>query len=227
MKKLLVIDDERAITQMIQTYFTPRGYAVSMAHDAAEGLLRLEDAPDIILLDIMMPGQDGLAFCQAVRGHTDCPIVFCSAKTEEQAKLLGFAAGGDDYVVKPFSLPELHARIEAHLRREMRPRNTAASLHYGALWIDRAAQAIGTGGDVIPLTPKEYAVLELLALHPGQVFSQERIYEHVWGYDAQGDAQTAVTEHIKRIRKKLGGVQEAEAIETVWGIGYRWKKQHA
>lgn len=225
MKKLLVLDDEPEITGMIRTYFCDNGYTVLEAHSAAAAEELLAEQPDMILLDIMMPGLDGISLCGNIRERVGCPIVFLSAKTEESSKLLGLAAGADDYITKPFSIRELYARVEAHLRREKRPRGTSTHIRYGALWIDYNRRQCGGPGGSIDFAKKEYGIVELLSLHTGQVFSKERIYEKIWGYDAQGDAQTAVTEHIKRIRKKLQAVSATSYIETVWGIGYRWSKQ--
>lgn len=224
MKKLLVVDDERDIINVIKSYFSDNGYLVMEAACAEEAVQCLAGQPDIILLDVMMPGLDGIAFCRQVRETVLCPILFLSAKIEETSKLLGFAAGGDDYITKPFSVRELYARVEAHLRRENRPRNLSSRIWFGRLWIDYNNKECGADSAVIDLTKKEYGVLELLSLHAGQVFSKDRIYERIWGYDSQGDAQTSVTEHIKRIRKKLAAHEMQGCIETVWGIGYRWKK---
>lgn len=224
MKKLLIIDDEEGIIHIIKTYFERNGYRVSSAVDAASGEQKLSEKPDLILLDIMMPGMDGISFCQHIRDHLSCPIVFLSAMTEEKSKLLGLASGGDDYITKPFSVRELYARVEAHLRRESRPRVQTARVWFGLLWIDYAARESGIDHQLLDFTKKEFDIVKLLSLNPGQVFSQDRIYEHVWGYDARGHAGPAVTEHIKRIRRKLSNCGENSRIETVWGIGYKWKR---
>lgn len=224
MKKLLVIDDEESIVRIIQTYFEDNGYRVLSAGNAADGELLLLQQPDIILLDIMMPGMNGIDFCRTVRDRLLCPIVFLSAKTEESSKLLGLTSGGDDYITKPFSIRELYARVEAHLRRDARPRDRSKRITFGPLWIDCTARECGSEKGRIDFTKKEFEILEFLALNPGQVFSQDRIYEKIWGYDAEGDANSAVTEHVKRIRRKLAAHDLCECIETVWGIGYKWKK---
>lgn len=225
MKKILVVDDEQPIIDVIKSYFSDNGYFVIEANNAETAMLRLLEQPDIILLDIMMPGLDGIGFCSQVRDKVMCPIIFLSAKTEETSKLLGLAAGGDDYITKPFSIRELYARVEAHLRRENRPCNTTAKVWFGRLWIDYHAKKCGVDDITLDFPKKEFGIIELLSLNAGQVFSQERIYEKIWGYDAEGDAQTSVTEHIKRIRKKISACGAGEYIETVWGIGYRWKSK--
>lgn len=224
LKKLLIIDDEEHIVNVIQTYFEDNGYEVITSYNAIDGEKKLVEKPDIILLDIMMPGMNGIEFCQKVRTQLLCPIVFLSAKTEESSKLLGLASGGDDYVTKPFSIKELYARIEAHLRRENRPRELTSRIFFESLWIDYAAKECGIDDNLFDFTKKEYGIIELLSLNSGQVFSKERLYEKIWGYDAEGDAASAVTEHIKRIRKKFTEYDINNRIETVWGIGYKWKK---
>ena len=223
MKKLLVIDDETAIIQTIQTYFSDKGYTVLGAENVKRAYELLPEGPDIILLDIMMPGVDGISFCQQVRETVLCPIIFLSAKTEESSKIKSLSIGGDDYITKPFSFKELHARVEAHLRRESRPRNQSTRIQFGAFWIDYSRKEAGFEDQLIGFTKKEYMIVELLSGNAGQVFSQDRIYEKIWGYDADGDANTSVMEHVKRIRKKLQEYGCDTLIETVWGIGYRWK----
>jgi len=223
MKKLLVIDDETAIIQTIQTYFSDKGYTVLGAENVKRAYELLPEGPDIILLDIMMPGVDGISFCQQVRDTVLCPIIFLSAKTEESSKIKSLSIGGDDYITKPFSIKELHARVEAHLRRESRPRNQSTRIQFGAFWIDYGRKEAGFEDQLIGFTKKEYMIVELLSGNAGQVFSQDRIYEKIWGYDADGDANTSVMEHVKRIRKKLQEYGCDTLIETVWGIGYRWK----
>jgi len=223
MKKLLVIDDETAIIQTIQTYFSDKGYTVLGAENVKRAYELLPESPDIILLDIMMPGVDGISFCRQVRDTVLCPIIFLSAKTEESSKIMSLSIGGDDYITKPFSIKELHARVEAHLRRESRPRNQSTRIQFGAFWIDYGRKEAGFEDQLIGFTKKEYMIVELLSGNAGQVFSQDRIYEKIWGYDADGDANTSVMEHVKRIRKKLQEYGCDPLIETVWGIGYRWK----
>ena len=223
MKKLLVIDDETAIIQTLQTYFSDKGFTVLGAENVKRAYELLPEGPDIILLDIMMPGVDGISFCQQVRDTVLCPIIFLSAKTEESSKIKSLSIGGDDYITKPFSIKELHARVEAHLRRESRPRNQSTRIQFGVFWIDYGRKEAGFEDQLIGFTKKEYLIVELLSGNAGQVFSQDRIYEKIWGYDADGDANTSVMEHVKRIRKKLQEYGCDPLIETVWGIGYRWK----
>lgn len=224
MKKILIIDDEIGILHVIEAFFTDKDYTVLKAQDAEGALKKLSENPDIILLDITMPHIDGITFCSQIREKTLCPIVFLTAKTDEISKLRGLSAGGDDYIAKPFSVKELYARVEAHLRREQRPRETSKSIQFNGIWINYSKKEIGIDNEIIDFVKKEYLIIEFLTLHAGQVFSHERIYENVWGYDAEGNAHSAVTEHIKRIRRKFEKYNIRDVIETVWGIGYKWKK---
>ncbi len=222
-KKMLVIDDELGILNFIKLYFVDKGYEVLVANCGMEALQKLCYKPDLILLDIMMPDMDGIELCQLIRNKVGCPILFLSAKIEEQDRIRGLSVGGDDYIIKPFSIEELYARVEAHLRREKRKDSNATVKYFENMWIDYTAKQVGYDNEVIHLTKKEFNIVELLSLNKGQVFSKERIYEHIWGYYAEGDADIAITEHIKRIRKKFDKIG-IEYIETIWGIGYRWKK---
>jgi len=221
--KILIVDDEADIVQMLGSFFASRGYAVLTAQNGAEALRQAERQPDIILLDVNMPELDGLAVCARVRDFVACPILFLTARVEEADKVRGFAAGGDDYIVKPFSLLELEARVRAHLRREAR-RGTAAQVKFaGELTIDYAQRCLFWQGERLELPKKEFAIVELLSQNPGQVFDKERIYERIWGYDSEGDSGV-VAEHIRRIRAKLAALTARTYIETVWGCGYKWLK---
>ena len=177
--------------------------------------------PDLILLDINMPGMDGLTVCQTIRDHIACPILFLTARVESADKIAGFQAGADDYIVKPFDLDELGARVAAHLRREQRRQGGGAVRFFGELAVDYAARTVTAGGQPVVLARKEFDILELLSLNPGQVFDRERIYETVWGLDGEGSSDT-VMEHIRKIRAKLAAHTLRSYIETVWGCGYKW-----
>ena len=218
--KILLVDDEEAICNLIRLHFQAEGYLVYTASDAEEAAGMLSLVPDLILLDINMPEMDGLTFCKKVRGHVDCPILFLTSRITEQDKIVGLRAGGDDYITKPFSLDELTARVEAHLRREHRVRHNDAK-RYGDLFIDYAGRCVYFGEQVIPFSKKEFDIIEFLSLNAGQVFDRERIYERLWGYDAEGNSDI-LKEHIRRIRAKLAAVTAKNHIETVWGCGYKW-----
>ncbi|OXT06963.1 DNA-binding response regulator [Thermoanaerobacterium thermosaccharolyticum] len=229
MGKILIIDDEKEIADLLKDSLERKGNTVLTAYNGKEGIEKAKEMPDLIVLDIMMPDIDGYEVCRKIRDTVICPIVFLSAKQSEMDRIKGFALGGDDYVVKPFSLKELLARIDAHLRREKRAillneEGKRALLNFKNITIDLKSREVMVKGNPIGLTKKEFDVLELLSLHPGQVFSKEQIYEKVWGYDAEGDT-TTVTEHIKNIRAKIENLDpDTEYIKTVWGIGYKWEK---
>lgn len=219
--KLLLVDDEAAISNLIRLHFQTEGYLVYTASDAGEASQMLAQSPDLILLDINMPEVDGLEFCKKVRNHIDCPIIFLTSRITEQDKIIGLRAGGDDYITKPFSLDELTARVEAHLRRENRTRHNGNTRMFGDLFIDYVGRRVCCNDQVIPFSKKEFDIIEFLSLNAGQVFDRERIYERLWGYDAEGSSDI-LKEHIRRIRTKLAAATSKNYIETVWGCGYKW-----
>lgn len=221
--KILIVDDDIELLKMLKSYFEIKKYEVLTAKNGAEGLKKAEANPDIILLDVNMPQIDGIEVCRRIRDQVACPILFLTARVEEQDRINGLLSGGDDYILKPFSLKELEARIAAHLKREERHRTKSAYRFHGECSIDYTAKTVQIGGDDLELTKLEYAIIEFLSMNPGVVFDKERIYEKVCGYDAEGDSRV-ITELIRRIRKKFGERTDTEYIETVWGMGYRWKK---
>ena len=178
---------------------------------------------DILFLDILMPGENGIEVCRRIRDMVSCPIIFLTAKVEEQDRVMGLLSGGDDYVLKPFSLKELDARIIAHLKREERLHRKKEQRFYGELVIDYASKCVHIKGNALELTKLEYEIIEFLSMNPEIVFDKERIYEKIGGYDAEGDSRV-VTELIRRIRKKMKMYSEHEYIATVWGRGYKWAK---
>lgn len=217
---LLIVDDEPGIVDTMRAYFAPR-YRVLTAYDGREAIQKAALQPDLILLDINMPGVDGLTVCQTIREHVSCPILFLTARVEPADQIAGFRAGADDYIVKPFGLEELAARVEAHLRREQRRQGGTAVRFFGELAVDYSARAVTVAGRPVSFSRREFDILELLSLNPGQVFDRERIYEAVWGIDGEGSSDT-VMEHIRKIRAKLAAHTYQSYIETVWGCGYRW-----
>lgn len=221
MKRILAVDDEPGIIQLLKDYFEMQGYEVNTAMEAGAVFDRLSMKPDIILLDVNLPGMDGFEICRMIRDHVSCPIVFLTAKIEEEDRIRGLLLGGDDYIVKPFSIEELGARVEAHLRREERRNHIQAVKVLGELAIHYEERCIYCGGQTVNLTRTEFNIVELLSMNPGQVFSKDQMYERVRGYDTCGDS-TIVTEHIRRIRQKLSGFTNKTYIETVWGVGYKW-----
>ena len=221
--RLLIADDDEELVKMLKSYLEIKGFEILTAGDGLEVLEKLSKNPDLILLDINMPRMDGIEVCRKIRNETACPLLFLTARVEEQDRVNGLLSGGDDYITKPFSLKELEARITAHLKREERQKFRTSSRYENGLWIDYAGKEVRFEGKEIPLIRLEYEIVEFLSAHPGQVFDRERIYERVCGYNAEGDSRV-VTELVRRIRKKFSVCLKDEVIETVWGSGYRWKK---
>lgn len=221
--KILIADDETDIVVMLSQFFQGKGYRILTATNGVETLKQVENNPDIILLDINMPGMAGLEVCQRIRDYVSCPILFLTARIEDADKVKGFSVGGDDYIVKPFSLVELEARVKAHLRRETRHSFNTQIKFIDELTIDYVERCIFYKGNKISLAKKEFDIVELLSVNSGQVFDRERIYEKIWGYDSEGDS-SVVAEHIRRIRTKIAAFTEKGYIETVWGCGYKWIK---
>ena len=217
---MLIVDDERGIVDTMRAYFSPQ-YEILTAYSGQEAIQKAEKQPDLILLDINMPGMDGLAVCQTIRDHVSCPILFLTARIESSDQIIGFQAGADDYIVKPFDLDELAARIAAHLRREQRRSSPSNLRFFGECVVDYSARTVTVRGGAVPLSRREFDILELLSLNAGQVFDRERIYETVWGIDGEGSSDT-VMEHIRKIRAKLAVHTLHSYIETVWGCGYKW-----
>ncbi len=222
--KILVIDDEEMITDLLRDFLSDNGYMVYIANSACEGLKKIKCEPDLILLDINMPEMSGLEFCNAIRDEVACPILFLTARVSEQEKIQGLLSGGDDYITKPFSLAELDARIKAHLRRENRGKHRAELLTSNELIVNLSRHTVSYRGEEIAFSKYEFGMIEFLLMNEGQVFDKERIYESVWGYDAEGDS-SVVKEHIRKIRQKLQKSCGKDYIETVWGVGYRWNRQ--
>lgn len=218
--KILIADDEPGIVDMMKSYFSTE-YDILTAANGREVLEKAALQPDLILLDINMPEANGFEVCRQVRKYLTCPILFLTARIESTDKIHGFRAGADDYIVKPFDLDELGARVAAHLRREQRRQNTAAVRFFGELSIDYTARTAKIRESPVSLSRREFDIVELLSLHPGQVFDRERIYEAVWGIDGSGNSDT-VMEHIRKIRAKFSLLSLHGYIETVWGVGYKW-----
>lgn len=220
MINILAVDDEEHILRLVKNTLEREGYHVTTVLNPLElAKLKLSDY-QLILMDVMMPGKDGFTLCREIRDSVDCPILFLTAKTEEADLMKGLGIGGDDYITKPFGIGELRARVAAHLRRETREKKQAVSV--GGVQFLLKAKKVRYRDMEIDFTKSEYAICEYLALNHGQVFSKDRIYEHVFGYEKESD-NSVITEHIKNIRAKC---QKAglEPIETVWGIGYRWRQ---
>ncbi|MDQ0086933.1 DNA-binding response OmpR family regulator [Paenibacillus anaericanus] len=219
--KILIVDDEIDIVNLLRDYFEIIGYFVLTAKNGTEALDQAGKEPDIILLDINMPAMDGLEVCKIIRNHVSCPILFLTAKIEDADKINGFRVGGDDYIVKPFSIDELGARVAAHLRRETRNQTKSKVNFAGDLVIDYGERTVSYKHEPLSFAKKEFDIIEFLSMNSGQVFDKERIYECIWSFDGKGDS-SVVAEHIRRIRAKLSMVGGMSYIETVWGVGYKW-----
>ncbi|MDO5519792.1 MAG: response regulator transcription factor [bacterium] len=219
--KILVIDDESSIVSLLKDFFELKDYLVYTACDGKEALNKIDINPDIILLDINMPEMDGLELCTKIRHFVSCPIVFLTARVEERERIQGLSVGGDDYIVKPFSIEELSARVEAHLRREGRKNIKNKVKFTNEIVIDYSNRNAFYNDIEINFTKTEFDIIEVLSMNDGQIFTKENIYEKLWGIDKFGDSNT-ITEHIRRIRMKFAKHTDAGFIETVWGVGYKW-----
>lgn len=217
---VLIVDDERDIADMLKGYFELSGYLACVAYDGEAAIKAISRKPDVILLDVNMPGRDGFSVCRAIRDSVSCPIIFLTARVEDADMIDGFASGGDDYVAKPFSLQVLGARVAAQLAREKRRSTSSVVRMNDDISIDFRRMQVMVHGAPVSLPRKEYEICALLAKHPSQVFDRDMIYEQVW--NASGDS-SVVTEHVRRLRKALAQAgADASCIRTVWGVGYSW-----
>lgn len=220
---ILIIDDEPMLTDLLAEHLTHTGYLTYTANNSAQALALLRHKPDLILLDINMPDTNGLELCKQIRGHVVCPILFLTARVTEQDQINGFQSGGDDYITKPFRLHELTARIAAHLRRDERSHQAPELVSSQGLLVNLSQRTVFYNGEALSFSKREFDLMEFLMSHANQVFDRERLYEAVWGYDAEGNSNT-VKEHIRKIRAKLKAATGQDPIETVWGVGYKWKR---
>lgn len=233
-ERILIIEDDNVISEVQKDFLTAGGYEVEIADDGPTGLARaLQEPFDLVLLDLMLPGADGYEICRAIRAAKDIPILMVTARSEELDKIRGLGLGADDYIVKPFGVGELVARVRAHLARYERLTggdgagrgNGALSgnpVRAGRLLIDEASRQVFADGAEISVTAKEFDLLLFLARHPGRVFRKEELFERIWGFDAIGDPAT-LTVHISRLREKIErDPAKPRHIETIWGIGYRF-----
>lgn len=219
--KIMVVDDDKKVLKFLKDFLELENYTVVTAESGDAALKKMSVAPDLILLDINMPRMNGLEFCKRIRNHVSCPIIFLTARIEDEDKIIGLKSGGDDYIIKPFNLDELLARIEAHLRRENRNIGKKKLLFSDELCIDYSEKKVIYHDVELDFTRAEFDLIEVLSSYPGQVFDKELLYEKAWGYEKEGDSHL-VTEMISRIRKKLKKITNKVYIETVWGYGYKW-----
>lgn len=230
MDKIMLIDDDPSLQLALQHLIADEGYEFCCASDGRSGLALVEEEqPDLILLDVMMPGMNGYDVCTALRrqGHRQ-PIIFLSAKGDIVDKSIGFKAGGDDYLVKPFDNSELLLRIEAHLRRHKgdlafaQAEALGGQTTIGDLTVSFDKYRVEKRGEVLDLTSKEFEILALLAAHPGKVYTRQQIYEHIWGDEGVIDTNS-ITVFIRRIREKIeDNASQPQYLLTVWGVGYKF-----
>lgn len=228
-KQILIIEDDRYISDLERDYLEVSGYEVTAVADGAEGLqLALGKDYALIILDLMLPGMDGFEICRQIRNEKDVPLIMVTAKKEEIDKNRGFGLGIDDYIVKPFSPSELVARVNAHIARYERLTTKGSAkpddvLNLGKLIIDRSARRVFVNNNEVTFTHKEFDLLVFLALNPNVVYSKDSLFDKIWGLDAIGETST-VTVHINRIREKIeDDSSNPTYIETVWGVGYRFR----
>ena len=224
--KILLVDDDPNIRQLVNLYLVREGFEVEMAERGDEALKTFKASPpNLMLLDLMLPGMDGWEVCREVRRISNIPIIMLTAKDETFDKVLGLELGADDYVVKPFDMKELVARIKAVIRRYQAPevQESGKELVFPGLTVNISHYTVNYMGKELDMPPKELELLNFLASHPNQVFTREQLLEQVWGYDYFGDSRT-VDVHVKRLREKLeGGEQMGWQIKTVWGVGYKFE----
>jgi len=226
--RILVVDDDVTISEVVARYLSREGYAVETVHDGRTALDRaLADPPDLVVLDLMLPGMDGLEVCRRLRALAPVPVIMLTARGDESDRVIGLELGADDYVAKPFSPKELVARVRAVLRRARGPLAPPPPggprvLEDGDLRVDVAARQATRGGEVVPLTAREFELLVFLMRHPRQAFRREDLLQQVWG-TSYGDTST-ITVHVRRLREKVEPDPSAPSrIATVWGVGYRWE----
>ena len=223
--KLLVIDDDVNICELLKVYFQNEGYEVATAKDGVDGMNAFKSYdPDIVLLDLMMPRKDGMEVCREIRATSNKPIIMISAKADVFDKVLGLELGADDYVVKPFEMKELAARVKAVLRRcnNAELRADKDTIRFDNMEISLSNHELKIKGECIDIPHKELMLLHFLAKNFNRVYTRDQLLNKVWSFDYLGDSRT-VDVHIKRLREKLGGVSDKWELKTVWGVGYKFE----
>lgn len=221
--KILIIDDDVKICEVIKLYLEKEGFEVIAAHNGNDGIAMFKsEMPDLVILDIMLPKKDGYEVCREIRKISNIPIIMLTAKGETFDKVLGLELGADDYIVKPFDPKELIARIKAVLRRTQGEVNDEKVVVYPNLTVNLTTYEVKLEDKIIEMPPKEIELLYFLASHPNKVFTREQLLDHIWGYNFMGDTRT-VDVHIKRIREKIEKDKYPWRIKTVWGVGYKFE----
>ena len=223
-EKILVVDDDKNICELLRLYLEKEGFAVTMAYDGNAALQEFEKLhPDLVLLDVMMPGMDGWEVCRRIRQDSKTPIIMLTAKGETYDKVLGLELGADDYIVKPFETKEVTARIKAVLRRSKASEEEDKGVYdFDNLHLDMNRYELKVKGKVVDAPPKELELLACLAAHPNRVYTRDQLLDEVWGFEYYGDSRT-IDVHVKRLREKLEGVSDQWSLKTVWGVGYKFE----
>lgn len=222
--KILIVDDDRSIVELMRLYLEKEGYVCITAENGKIALQKFAtEAPDLLILDVMMPEMDGWQVCREIRKNSSTPIIMLTAKGETFDKVLGLELGADDYMVKPFETKELIARIKAVLRRtETKPDALSEEVSFPGLSVNLTNYELKINDKITEVPPKELELLYFLSSNPNRVFTREQLLEEVWGFDYFGDSRT-VDVHIKRLREKLENVNESWQLKTVWGVGYKFE----
>ena len=225
MKHVLVVDDEQMIREVVTRYLADDGHRVSEAADGHEALAVIDsDTPDLVILDVMLPGPDGFSILQHIRETSDLPVILLTARANEEDRITGLDYGADDYVPKPFSARELAARVRSVLRRSRPPRGSVLS--FGDLVIDEPARTATLADSPLDLTPKEFDLLAFMASRPGEAFSRQDLLREVWDSSSEWQDPATVTVHVRRLRAKIEADVDAPSfLETVWGVGYRFRSE--
>jgi DNA-binding response OmpR family regulator len=223
MQTVLVVDDEPIVREVVVRYLEHEGYRTLEAGDGDDARALLErQRPDLVVLDLMLPGMDGLELCRWIRSRSELPVIMLTARGEEADRIVGHELGADDYVTKPFSPRELAARVRTVLRRSSAANGSSERLAFGDLELDAQTREVRRDGVELKLTAKEFDLLWFLASHPRRVFSRDQLMASVWGYEAALDTGT-VTVHMRRLREKIErDPSHPEHLQTVWGVGYRF-----
>ncbi len=228
MSKILIVEDEAAIAELEKDYLELSGFEVEVANDGKKGLKKaLNEDFDLVILDLMLPGVDGFEICRQVRAEKNIPIIMVSAKKDDIDKIRGLGLGADDYMTKPFSPSELVARVKAHMARYERLIGSAMEenkvIEIRGIKIDTTARRVWVNGEEKTFTTKEFDLLTFLAGHPNRVYTKDELFSEIWDMESIGDIAT-VTVHIKKIREKIEyDTSKPQYIETIWGVGYRFK----
>ena len=224
-QKILIVDDDENIAELISLYLTKECFDTMIVHDGEEALTAFESyQPNLMLLDLMLPGIDGYQVCREIRTQSNVPIIMITAKVETFDKVLGLELGADDYIVKPFDTKEVIARIKAVYRRVGQSSGEAEikEVKYDKLSVNMTRYELRVNGQVLDTPPKELELLFHLASNPNRVYTRDQLLDEVWGFEYYGDSRT-IDVHVKRLREKLEGVSDKWALKTVWGVGYKFE----